>query len=250
MPSESSEDPILAALRARDIRIRRVRYRENRSVLLSVSSDGRTLNSHACFRDAPSTIVEAVVTVVTSGRDSRARRRALRTLREWEGTREGLTRARRTKAPRRPRVDGAEAAALRVLFRRLNRAKFGGRLPEIPLRVSGRMTRTLGTVRYGGGGVSGSSAGPGGGGRGSPVRPETPQERTVAEIAVSSDLLRPSNRALLEDTLLHEMAHAEAWLLHGHRGHGRVWKTIARRVGCRPRAVNDVRVAGRSRARR
>lgn len=220
--SESPDDPILAALRARGSAIRRVRYRQNRSVLLSVSRDGRTLNSHACFRKAPPEIVDAMVAVVTIPRDTRPRRAALRMLREWEGTRRGLERARDRK-PRRVRpVNGRETEPLRRLFRELNVEKFGGQLPEIPLRVSRRMTRALGTVRYGDG-----------------------EDRRVMEIAISADLLRPENQAALEDTMLHEMAHAEAWLHHGHQGHGRPWRRIAERVGCRPRAVNDVRVAGR-----
>ncbi|NIP78304.1 MAG: hypothetical protein GWM90_03535, partial [Gemmatimonadetes bacterium] len=80
----------------------------------------------------------------------------------------------------------------------------------MPLRVSRRMTRSLGTIRYG----RGTDAGEGAAGR-------VGAGRTVAEIAISAQLLEPGNRAVLEDTLLHEMAHAEAWLLHGHRGHGR-----------------------------
>ena len=220
MNTEPTEDPILSELRARGSGIRRVRYRANRSVLLSVSRDGSTLNSHACFRDAPPAIVRAVADAVTAGRRTRRRSEALRTLREWDGTRRGLADARRAKPRRRRRTDGRETEPVRALFRRLNREKFSGRLPEIPLRISRRMTRSLGTVRYAGSGVE--------------------------EIAISADLLRPENRAVLEDTLLHEMAHAEAWLLHGHKGHGKPWKRIARRVGCRPRAVNDVRVAGRN----
>lgn len=216
----SPDDPILAALRDRGSAIRRIRYRENRSVLLSVGRDGTTLNSHACFRDAPPAIVDAIVTTVVAA-DTRARRAARRTLREWEGTRRGLERARRRKPERERATDGPETAPLRDLYRRFNARRFGGRLPEIPLRLSGRMTRSLGTIRYG----------------------REDGRRSVVEIAVAQKLLRPENRPALEDTLLHEMAHAEAWLRHGHRGHGRIWRAVARRVGCRPRAVNDVRMA-------
>ena len=226
MTTERSDDPILTALRARGSAIRRVRYRTNRSVLLSVSRDGRTLNSHACFRDAPPEIVAAVVDALTARRGTRARRDALRALREWEGTRGGLERARRLKPRRARKVNGREVRPLRELFRRFNAERFDGRLPDIPLRVSRRMTRSLGTIRYGRGDGDGAAA-----------------TRTVAEIAISAPLLEPGNRAVLEDTLLHEMAHAEAWLLHGHRGHGRIWRRVARRVGCRPRAVHDERVA-------
>ena len=238
--NDSPDDPILIELQAKGSTIRRVQYRENRTVLLSVSRDGRTLNSHACFRNAPPRIVEAIATAVTRG-NHRVRKRALEILREWDGTRTGLSRARALKPARRRRVNG-ETASLRALFRRFNGEQFDGWLPEIPLRVSRRMTRSLGTVRYGeGAGVRRPDAASSGNDQGG---------RLVVEIAISADLLRPPNQALLRDTLLHEMAHAEAWLRHGHRGHGRVWKKIARRIGCRPRAVHDVRVEGRCRSMR
>ncbi|HSH46795.1 MAG TPA: SprT family zinc-dependent metalloprotease, partial [Longimicrobiales bacterium] len=174
----------------------------NRTVLLSISRDGRTLNSHACFRDAPQPVVDAVAIYLTSRRGSTAGRRALEHLRSWEGTRRGLADARRQRPARRlVRHDGPETAPLRGLFDAFNRERFGGALPRIPLRVSHRMRRTLGSARYGGEGV-------------------------VEEIAICADLLLPGNREVLEDTMLHEMAHAEAWIRHGHRGHGKVWKTI------------------------
>lgn len=209
-------DPILTALRARGARIRQVRYRLNRTTLLSISRDGRTLNSHACFRDAPPGIVDAIARFVTAPRGSEKAGRALERLRSWEGTRQGLKRARRQRPRRsRRRTDGPETLPLRDLFDRLNGKRFGGSLPRIPLRISRRMTRSLGTIRYG----QGDGA------------------RTVTEIAIAADLLLPANRASLEDTMLHEMAHAEAWLRRGHRGHGAVWRRIAERVGCTPRAL-------------
>jgi hypothetical protein len=211
-----SGDRLLSALRARGARIRQVRYRSNRTVLLSVSRDGRTLNSHACFREAPGEIVDAIARFITARPGSREAGRALERVRGWEGTRDGLAAARRVRPRRsRPGTDGPEAAPLRTLFDRLNRERFGGALPRIPLRVSRRMTRSLGTIRYGGGG-------------GSPH---------VEEIALSADLLLPNNAGALKDTMLHEMAHAEAWLKHGHRGHGPPWRRIAERVGCTPRAL-------------
>jgi len=57
------------------------------------------------------------------------------------------------------------------------------------------------------------------------------------------DRNRPSE---IRDTLLHEVAHA----LVGHgRGHGPIWKAMARRVGCRPeRCARAEMPAGRWRA--
>ena len=213
----ATSDPILMALRSRGSTIRTVRYRPNRSVLLSVSRDGRTLNSHECFRRAPADVVDAVVRFILSRRGSAPAREALEELRSWEGTRRGLERARHRSSRRRPKVNGPDTGPLRALFSRFNQDRFDGRLPAIPLRISSRMTRSLGTIRYGG---SGGEAG-----------------RFVIEIAISEDLLLPANVGLLEDTMLHEMAHAEAWLRSGHRGHGRPWRKVAERVGCTPRAT-------------
>jgi hypothetical protein len=224
MPREPSPDPVLAALRQAGSRIRRVRYRLNRSVLLSVSRDGGTLNSHECFREAPAPVVDAIVTFVCAPRRSAEHRRALGVIQGWEGAGRGLAEGRRVR-PRRASGRGTEEALLRPLFDRLNGDCFLGELPAIPLRLSRRMSRTLGTIAYGTG----------------------EQGRTVLEIALCADLLLPANAPVLVNTLLHEMAHAEAWLLHGHRGHGAVWRRIAERVGCEPRALARSRVARRRR---
>lgn len=237
----AASDPLLSALRSRRSGIRSVRYRANRSVLLSVSRDGRTLNSHACFRDATPEVARAVAEFLTARRGSPASRRALDLLRSWEGTDRGLEAARQAR-PRRTRraTDGPETAPIRELFQRFNHDRFGDGLPAIPLRVSRRMTRTLGTIRYGpdGGGAAAGGGTAAAGGQPTGYDPGSrPESRSVLEIAIAADLLLPANRQSLEDTLLHEMAHAEAWLRYGHRGHGRPWRRIATRVGCTPRAT-------------
>jgi len=222
---DPAPDPILAALRARNSSVLRVRYRRNRTVLLSISRDGTTLNSHECFRGAPRGIVDAIVTFVTVPRRAAEYRRALSAIQEWEGAARGLEQARRTRPQRRVRAGGPDAEPLRILFDRYNAAHFGGRLPRIPLRLSRRMTRALGTISYG----------------------EAEGSRIVRDIAISADLLMAGNEEVLRDTLLHEMAHAEAWLRHGHRGHGKVWRRTAERVGCAPTALTRVPVRRRGR---
>ena len=42
----------------------------------------------------------------------------------------------------------------------------------------------------------------------------------------------------IEDTILHEIAHALAWINDRCRGHGRTWKEWARKVGATPRACS------------
>ena len=229
MPPAIDLDRLLSRLRERGAGIHRIRYRENRTVLLSVSRDGRTLNCHAAFRMAPARIVDAIAIFLRSRPGTPDYDRALERIRGWEGARKGLERARRRGARQSARLLAGpptpEAAAIGRVYRQFNRSRFGGRLPEVPIRVSRRMTRSLGTISYGGRG----------------------DERRVREIAISADLLAPANRAVLEDTLLHEMAHAEAWLRHGHRGHGAVWRSIANRVGCTPSALIHTRIRRRRR---
>src|SRR5690606_20012095 len=99
-----------------------------------------------------------------------------------------------------------QRAYLRDLYARLNQARFGGRLPpDIPLRLSDRMRRRLGQIRYDDGAA----------------------QRAVLEIALNVDLMLRANDGQRLDTMLHEMAHAEAYLLHGERGHGAHWRRIA-----------------------
>ena len=49
----------------------------------------------------------------------------------------------------------------------------------------------------------------------------------------------PVSRATVEDTLLHEIAHAVAYLRHGRKAmnHGPLWRAVAREVGARPSAT-------------
>jgi hypothetical protein len=221
MPGDTPRDPLLHVLDRHGVGVRRVRYRANRSVLLSVSVDGETLNSHECFRDAPGPILEAIARFLRARRGSAGQREALAVIRDWEGARRGIARVRASRAPRRAGPGpGAAVQVLQGLFDRFNRERFHGCLPAVPLRISRRMSRSLGTIAC-------EQAGSG---------------RVVRGITISADLLVQGNEAVLLDTMLHEMAHAEAWLEHGHRGHGAVWRRIAVRVGCSPRARTEARI--------
>lgn len=244
----ADQTAFLAELRKRGAAdIHRVVFRHNRTRLLSISRDRVTLNVHACFLSAPPEVLDAVARFVTADPRSAAHRRAVAALRAWPGVEEGL-RAARAARPARAAEPAAECSAspeqrrfLCELYARLNRERFGGRLPEdVPIRVSRRMARRLGQVRF----DSGTSRRRlryeqadlfGGSGKNSP--PGSPGRR-VLEIALSADLFIEGNDRELLDTLLHEMAHVEAYLVHGHRGHGGIWRTVARRVGCEPRACS------------
>jgi len=228
----------LVELRARGAdRVRRVVFRRTRSTIFSLTRYGRVLNLNAAFAAAPPELLDAFAVVARTGaRRTKAYERAVDVIRNWPPLVEALEDARarheanggRRATPRLAPCCGTpeQRAYLRDLYARLNQACFGGRLPpEIRIRLSNRMRRRLGQIRY-------DDAGP---------------ERAVLEIALNVDLMLRANDEHRLDTLLHEMAHAEAYLLYGERGHGPRWRRIARRVGCEPRACSDVRIARRRR---
>jgi len=222
---------LLAALARRGVRrIRTVRLKRNRSRLLSISRDGATLHAHIAFSHAPEEVLDAVAVFLTARRGSPAHARAVATIRRWGR----LVLAPGPDAPvlAEPRPGPCcgtpeQRRFLRAEYLRLNDQLFGGRLPaDLPIRLSRRMTRRLGHVRW---------------------HRRADGTRIVVELALNPDLFLAGNEAQLRDTLLHEMAHVEAWLEHGSAGHDAVWKRIARRVGCEPRACTRARVRRRSR---
>jgi hypothetical protein len=230
-------DQLLRELRARGaVSLRRIAFRDNRHRLLSVSRDGATLNAHAAFRLATPELIDQLGLFLTAGRRSNAYADAVRALRDWEGAREGVRvaaeRDEDERPPRRAPCEGTpeQQAFLSSLYARLNRAMFDGLLPDdLPLRLSHRMRRKFGVVRY--------------------ARAVADGQRRVIEIALNIDLFLEGNERELVDTLLHEMAHAEAWLLHAHAGHGRTWRTIAHRVRCEARSCTHRRIRRRARRR-
>ncbi|MDX1647293.1 MAG: SprT family zinc-dependent metalloprotease [Longimicrobiales bacterium] len=216
--------------------LRRVRFRENRRTLWSLTRGGRALNVHAAYRGAPDTLLDAFALLVREGGiASEASRRAARRLREWPPLREAVREARARYARRRRNGHekghccGTEAQRryLHALFDYFNATRFGNGLPgDIPLRLSRRMTSALGHMRPG---------------------KRQDGVRYVAEIALNVDLMLEGNGAERVDTLLHEMAHAADYLESGHRGHGPSWRVWARRVGCSPRTLHERPVRYRSR---
>lgn len=240
-----SEVELLRAISGRSGReFRQVRFKDNRVRLLSVSRDGATLYLHISFRTAPREVVEAIGAFLGAEPGSNGAMRAAARLRSWAATpvdpgsssssagrddgaaeSHALCSPRPTHPPRPGHCCGtpAQRRFLAELYREFNRTYCGDRLPAaLPLRFSARMRRRLGHFRY--------------------HRTET-GERAMVEIALNIDLMAEGSERQLRDTLLHEMAHAEAWLIHGERGHGAHWRRIARRLGCVPRACTTAPVA-------
>ena len=220
---------MLRELRRRGVRgLERVRYKENRLRLVSVAANARVLNVHACFAEAPPAILDAIARFVSSPAGTVEFRRAIDELRGWPAARRALEQARshdgEGRVPPAARCCGSEEQQefLAALYRQLNTRHFGGALPAaIPLRFSARMSRRYGHVLY---------------------YCDAAGARHVTELALNIGLLRKGNDGILLDTLLHEMAHVEAWLQHGHRHHGRVWKQICLRIGCIPAACTHSRM--------
>lgn len=260
-----THEGFLAELRRRGATaIRRVVFRHNRTRLLSISRDRVTLNAHICFLAAPPEVLDAVARFVTADPRTAAHRRAVEALRAWPGVEDGLSAARARRPPRRSSrpvdccASPEQREFLSELYARLNATRFGGRLPaDLPLRVSARMARRLGQVRF----ESGTGAAPAeaarasahgaGNGESLPAQERTPGGTAgvggIVDLALSADLFVEGNDRELLDTMLHEMAHVEAYLVAGHKGHGGPWKAVARRVGCEPRACTRRRIHRRRR---
>ena len=229
------EKGILEALRARGVRgIRTVRFRQNRSTIISVGAGGTSLNLHSAFAEAPPGILDALAVYLRADRLAPHRSRAaLGRIRDWGRLREGLRAAhRRALRRRKPRRRGkrafgpprpgpcsgsqAQRRYLRALYAHYNRTRFRGRLPrDVTVRLSSRMRSRFGQAR---------------------LYRHANGRRTVIDIALHADLMLRENDRERHDTLLHEMAHVEAWLLHGDGGHGEAWRRVAERVGCGARA--------------
>lgn len=222
-----SETDLITALRQRGVGgIRRVRYRPNRSRLISLSEDRSTLNLHECFRGATDIVIDAIAMFLKDTTQPADAREAVRVMRDWS---EGQVPVDVFERRRRGRAMSAGSVAQRAFvaaaYRHLNRESFYGRLPgDVPVRLSNRMVRRFGHVEY--------------------KRPRN-GVRGVVEIGLNIDLLLEHNERHLLDTLLHEMAHIEAWVIHGHRGHGEPWQRIASRVGCEVNAATRVRMRRR-----
>ena len=218
-----SEDELLGALRARGaFFLREVRFRPNRSRLISLSADRRRVNLHECFRAAPARVIDAVAAFTTAPARSRAFRDSIEQMREWH---EGQVAEHGLGEPLASCGTPKQLRYLESAYSRLNTSHFLGALPEpLPIRLSDRMSRRFGHVSY---------------------ARTTRGDRKVAELALNIDLLLPGNERALVDTLLHEMAHIEAWLVHGHREHGGVWREVARRVGCEAKACTHMRLRRR-----
>jgi hypothetical protein len=227
-----TESQLLEILHCRGAtRVQRVRFRANRSTIWSLTQGGFVLNLHLAYRNAPREVIDHFATIAREARGGTiAYRDAAAAVRGWEGLEPEMARIRqehrrqRGSASRRrpgPRGSGPCCATeeqkeyLVRLYRILNRDRFGGRLPaDVTVRLSNRMKTRIGHM------LPGFSEG----------------VRHVVEIALNVDLMLEGNGRARVDTMVHEMAHAAAWLFSGGVDHGPTWRRWARHAGCRETA--------------
>ena len=203
-------ESLLAVLRGYGLRsLWRCKLTRNRNVM--VSFGGGELRVHSGYLGAPPKVLRAIVTFVESR--SRSERRAAQQL--------ILSYPIRVPKPpvRRERThpdDEPIAQELAAWHRRYNMRWFGGRLPDVPIRISRRMKSRLGHY---------TAATPGG---------------DPAEIAISLNHLKRHGWEEVLHTLLHEMVHQ--WQdVQGHTiDHGASFRMQARNVGIEPLARRAV----------
>jgi hypothetical protein len=194
----------------------RVVTTQNRTVMVSVGR-GRVLRIHRGYGLAPDRVLAAVVRFVTPGTRREVRIAAQREIVGFRAASPESAAPRRPRAPARPRPgDEARVHRLTGLFREYNVRHFGGALPALPIRLSGRMRRRLGhlALRHG--------------------------THEPYEITIGRGHLQRDGWEEAAQTLLHEMVH-----LWQHRtglrvDHGPAFRRKAREVGIAPAAARDV----------
>ena len=204
-----------------------VEVTDNRTVMVSLSPRG-VLRIHRGYAMAPDRVLKAVVRFVAP-RTRRAQRRAAeREILAFrpEDHASGPARARRSGDRPRP-GDEEKTRRLVRLFAEYNARHFGGALPALPFRISGRMRTRLGQLC---------------------IRHETGEPY---EITMSRRHIDRHGWDEASHTLLHEMVHL--WQhRQGHAvDHGRLFRRKAAEVGVVGAARRTVRTPrGRGRAAR
>ena len=195
---------------------RAIRVNDNRSVMVSLSAGG-VLSIHRGYALAPDRVLRAVVRFLKPRVPRAVRRAAEREILAFRAADWALGEPRCRRAPDRPRPGDAEKAErLGQLFAEFNRRHFGGLLPRLPMRISGRMRTRLGQLC---------------------LHHETgrPHEITLSRSHIDRHGWREAAH-----TLLHEMVHL--WQhVNGHAvDHGPMFRRKAREVGVVAAARRDV----------
>lgn len=215
LPEEELLARRLAALGLRDLA--EVRVTDNRTVMVSLSRR-RVLSIHRGYAQASDRVLKAVVRFLSPSVSRTLRRAAQHEILAFRAELHAEGPPRRQRATDRAQPgDVTHTDKLAQLFREANADHFGGALPELPIRLSGRMKSRLGQLC---------------------LSHETGEP---FEITVSRRHVERHGWAEVADTLLHEMVHL--WQhVQGHPvDHGRHFRAKAREVGVEPAARRSVR---------
>lgn len=197
-----------------------IRSHTNRTVMVSLSAQ-LVLRLHRGYAHAPDRVLSAIVRFLDPRLAKPQRRRAEQEFLAFPV--EQYAPRTPARANERPRPgDIAVLHQLHQLHERLNQEHFGGRLGEVPIRLSGRMRTRLGEVSV-------------------DLRTGRP-----IEIAISRRHLAHHPWSEVVHTMLHEMVHqwqAESGLPVDH---GPTFRAKAREVGVLPAARRTVRREGAS----
>lgn len=215
LPEEEQLRRRLAALGLADVA--KLRVTDNRAVMVSLSARG-VLSIHRGYAKASDRVLKAVVRFLSRSTRPALRRAARQEILSFRAELGAGGTMRPRRAADRPRPgDVAHAERLARLFRDANAAHFGGTLPPLPIRLSGRMKTRLGQLCL------------------------EPGTGVPFEITVSRRHIERHEWAEVADTLLHEMVHL--WQhVNGHPvDHGAAFRARAREVGVTPAARRSVR---------
>lgn len=216
---KTREDQVLSErLAALGLRARAVRLTDNHSVMVSMTR-ANVLRIHRGYATAPDSVLRAVVQFVSRGTRRPERLAAQREILLFPVR--DVVRVRRGAPPHATPRPGDLFLTDRLarLFEDLNRLHFEGRLPDIPLRLSGRMRTRLG------------------------------------QLCLDSDTLHPfeitMSRRHIErhgwdearQTLLHEMVHLWQYASGYPVDHGPIFRSKARAVGVAPLARRRLQAA-------
>ena len=207
--------------------VKGVQVTDNRSVMVSLSPKG-VLRIHRGYALAPDRILKAVVRFVAPRTPPRLRRAAEHEILSFRAEDHAAGPPRTRRSGDRPRPgDDEKTRRLERMFEEYNGRHFGGALPALPFRISGRMRTRLGQLC---------------------IRHETGEPY---EITMSRRHIDRHGWDEAAHTLLHEMVHL--WQhQQGHVvDHGRQFRRKAAEVGVMGSARRTVRAQrGRGRAAR
>ena len=194
----------------------RIRVNDNGTVMVSLSPRG-VLSIHRGYALAPDRVLKAVVQFLKPRTSRAARRAAERVILSFRAAEHAPGGPRRNRTADRPRPgDAAKTERLARLFAEYNGQHFGGLLPSLPMRISGRMRSRLGQLclRHGTG---------------------EPHEITMSRTHIDRHGWTEAAH-----TLLHEMVHL--WQhANGHAvDHGPAFRRKAVQVGVVAAARRDV----------